>query len=47
MEKLKVDSEASYAWIEELVPNKWVKDFFSEFSKYGMLLNNHSDVFNR
>jgi hypothetical protein len=25
MEKLKVDSEAAYAWIEQLVPNTWIK----------------------
>jgi hypothetical protein len=33
MEKLKVDSEAAYAWIEHLVPNTWIKAFFLRFSK--------------
>ncbi|KAM0829903.1 hypothetical protein ACQ4PT_066579 [Festuca glaucescens] len=47
MEKLKVDSETAYAWIEELAPNTWVKAFFSDFPKCDMLLNNHSEVFNR
>ncbi|KAM0842405.1 hypothetical protein ACQ4PT_058394 [Festuca glaucescens] len=46
MEKLKVDSETAYAWIEELAPNTWVKAFFSDFPKCDMLLNNHSEVFN-
>jgi hypothetical protein len=46
MDKLRVDSEAAYKWIEELVPNTWVKAFFSEFPKCDMLLNNHSEVFN-
>jgi hypothetical protein len=46
MEKLKADSPTAFAWIEELVPNTWVKAFFSEFVKCDMLLNNHSEVFN-
>ncbi|KAM0842294.1 hypothetical protein ACQ4PT_058448 [Festuca glaucescens] len=46
MEKLNVDSETAYAWIEELAPNTWVKAFFSDFPKCDMLLNNHSEVFN-
>jgi hypothetical protein len=47
MEKLKVDSEVAYAWIEQLDPKTWIKAFFSEFPKCDMLLNNHSEVFNR
>jgi hypothetical protein len=47
MAKLEVDSHAAFQWIEELVPNTWVKAFFSDFSKCDMLLNNHSEVFNR
>jgi hypothetical protein len=47
MEKLKVDSEAAYAWIEQLDPTTWIKAFLSEFPKCDMLLNNHSEVFNR
>jgi hypothetical protein len=31
MDKLKIDSGTAFAWIEELVPNTWVKAFFSEF----------------
>ena len=46
MDKLKVDSEAACAWIEELNPRTWIKTFFSEFPKCDMLLNNHSEVFN-
>jgi hypothetical protein len=46
MDKMKVDSDLAYKWVEELVPNTWVKAFFSEFSKCDMLLNNHSEVFN-
>jgi hypothetical protein len=46
MDKLKADSEAAFTWIEELVPNTWIKTFFSEFPKCDMLLNNHSEVFN-
>ena len=46
-DKLKMDSEEAHAWIEELVPNTWVKAFFSEFPKCDMFLNNHSEVFNR
>ena len=46
MDKLQVDSAAAFGWIEELVPNTWIKAFFSEFPKCDMLLNNHSEVFN-
>jgi hypothetical protein len=46
MDKLKADSATAFAWIEELIPNTWVKAFFSEFVKCDMLLNNHSEVFN-
>jgi hypothetical protein len=46
MNKMKVDSEQAYEWVEELVPNTWIKAFFSDFSKCDMLLNNHSEVFN-
>ena len=47
MDKIKVDSEAAYEWVEELQPNTWIKAFFSDFPKCDMLLNNHSEVFNR
>jgi hypothetical protein len=47
MDTLKADSEAAYEWVEQLVPNTWIKAFFSEFPKCDMLLNNHSEVFNR
>ncbi|KAM0833372.1 hypothetical protein ACQ4PT_064306 [Festuca glaucescens] len=43
MDKMKVDSEQAYEWVEELVPNTWIKAFFSDFSKCEMLLNNHSE----
>ena len=47
MEKLKADSEEAWSWVEELQPNTWIKAFFSDFPKCDMLLNNHSEVFNR
>jgi hypothetical protein len=46
MDKLKADSAQEFAWAEELVPTTWIKAFFSEFPKYDMLLDNHSEVFN-
>jgi transposase-like protein len=46
MDKLKVDSEEAYEWVEELQPNTWIKAFFSDFCKCDMLLNNHSEIFN-
>jgi hypothetical protein len=46
MDKLKVDSEEAWAWVEELQPNTFIKAFFSDFSKCDMLLNNHCEVFN-
>lgn len=47
MKKMKADSATAYEWVEELVPNTWIKAFFSDFPKCDMLLNNHSEVFNR
>jgi transposase-like protein len=47
MQKLQADSPAAYEWVEQLVPNTWIKAFFKDFSKCDMLLNNHSEVFNR
>jgi hypothetical protein len=47
MQKLQDDSPAAYEWVEQLVPNTWIKAFFKDFSKCDMLLNNHSEVFNR
>ena len=47
MAKLAVDSEDAQKWVEELEPKTWIKAFFSDFPKCGMLLNNHSEVFNR
>jgi hypothetical protein len=44
---MKGDSLDAYAWVEELQPNTWIKAFFSDFVKCDMLLNNHSEVFNR
>jgi hypothetical protein len=45
MEKLKADSEDAWKWVEKSQPNSYVKDFFSDFPKCDMLLNNHSEVF--
>jgi hypothetical protein len=47
MEKLKVDSEEAWKWVDELPPNTFVKAFFSDFPKCDMMLNNHSEVFNK
>jgi hypothetical protein len=44
---MKAASQKAYEWVEELVPNTWIKAFFSDFPKCDMLLNNHSEVFNR
>ncbi|KAM0830027.1 hypothetical protein ACQ4PT_066494 [Festuca glaucescens] len=46
MDKLDIDSHEAFEWIQELVPNTWIKAFFSDFPKCDMLLNNHSEVFN-
>jgi transposase-like protein len=47
MQNSQADSPAVYEWVEQLVPNTWIKAFFKDFSKCDMLLNNHSEVFNR
>ena len=47
MDKLKVDSEAAFEWVDKMPPKTWIKAFFSEFPKCDMILNNHSEVFNR
>jgi hypothetical protein len=46
MEKLKIDSEVVHIWVEDLVPNTWIKAFFNDFPKCDILLNNHPEVFN-
>ncbi|KAK1630887.1 hypothetical protein QYE76_005202 [Lolium multiflorum] len=47
MDKMKEDNQEAFDWVEELAPNTWIKAFFSDFPKCDMLLNNHSEVFNR
>ena len=47
MDKLKNDSESAFDWVEKLQPNTRIKAFFNKFSKCDMLLNNHSEVFNK
>lgn len=47
MNNMKAVSQQTYEWVEELVPNTWIKAFFIDFPKCEMLLNNHSEVFNR
>jgi hypothetical protein len=42
-----VDTKEAHAWVEVLQPNTWIEAFFNEFPKCDMLLNNHSEVFNR
>ena len=44
---MKVDSAEAFEWVESLVPNTWIKAFFSDFPKCDMFLKNHSEVFNR
>lgn len=46
MNNMKAVSQQTYEWVEELVPNTWIKAFFIDFPKCEMLLNNHSEVFN-
>ncbi|KAM0902373.1 hypothetical protein ACQ4PT_019399 [Festuca glaucescens] len=46
MDKLQVDCNEAFQWIDKLDPKTWVKAFFSDFPKCEMLLNNHSEVFN-
>jgi transposase-like protein len=31
MQKLQADSPAAYEWVEQLVPNTWIKSFFQRF----------------
>lgn len=45
VDKMKASSQQAFQWIEELVPNTWIKAFFNDFPKCDMLLNNHSKVF--
>jgi hypothetical protein len=47
LDKLQADSPEAYEWVAPLVPNTWIKAFFSDFPKCDLLLNNHSEVFNR
>ena len=47
MNKMKVASQKAFEWVEELVPSTWIKAFYSEFPQCDMMLNNHSEVFNR
>jgi hypothetical protein len=47
LDRMKADSPEAYEWVEQLVPNTWIKAFFSDFPKCDLLLNNHSEVFNR
>jgi hypothetical protein len=39
MDKMKVDSEDAFNWVEELAPNTWIKAFFSDLSKCDMFPN--------
>ena len=47
VDKIQADSPAAYEWISQQEPSTWIKAFFSEFPKCDVLLNNHSEVFNR
>ena len=47
MEKMKVLNKDAYAWLEKMPPNTWVRAFFSEYPKCGILLNNTCEVFNK
>lgn len=46
-DKMNAHNEEAYHWVEKLVPSTWIKAFFGEFPKCDILLNNHSEVFNR
>jgi transposase-like protein len=47
LDKMQVDSVEAYEWVQNLVPNTWIKAFFNEFPKCDLLLNNHCEVYNR
>jgi Na+-transporting NADH:ubiquinone oxidoreductase subunit NqrF len=47
MDKLEADIPSAFEWVSELPPNTWITAFFSDLPKCDMLLNNHSEVFNR
>jgi hypothetical protein len=47
IDKMQVDSVEAYEWVQNLVPNTWIKAFFNEFPKCDLLLNNHCEVYNR
>ena len=46
-EKMREVSIDAYNWLEGKPPNQWVKNFFSDFPKCDILLNNMSEVYNR
>ena len=46
-EKIREASIDAYNWLEGKPPNQWVKNFFSDFPKCDILLNNMSEVYNR
>jgi hypothetical protein len=47
LDKMQVDSNLAYEWVQNLVPNTWIKAFFSEFPKCDLLLNDHYEMYNR
>ena len=47
MDKMKELDKDAFKWLEQMAPNTWVKDFFSEFPKCDILLNNSCEVFNK
>jgi hypothetical protein len=46
MQKMKEMDADAHKWLEEMVPDTWVKAFFSTFPKCDVLLNNNCEVFN-
>src|SRR6185437_7982407 len=47
MDKMKDLNKDAFDWLDKMPPNTWVRDFFSEFPKCDVLLNNSCEVFNK
>ena len=47
MAKLKELSKAAYKWLQDKLPFHWSRSHFTTHPKCDMLLNNHSEAFNR
>ena len=47
MDKMKDLNKDAFDWLDKMPPNTWVRDFFSEFPKCDVLLNNSCEMFNK